>query len=32
MWRVGTDATLLNLAVRVLGGRVRGLYKRLNGY
>lgn len=32
LWRVGTDAVLLNLLVRLLGGWVRGFYKRLSGY
>lgn len=32
LWRVGSDAKALNLVVRLLGSRVRGLYKHLNGY
>lgn len=32
LWRVGSDAVLLNLAVRLLGSWVRGVYKRLSGY
>jgi NAD(P)-dependent dehydrogenase (short-subunit alcohol dehydrogenase family) len=32
LWRVGTDAMLLNLLVRLPGSWVRGIYKRLNGY
>lgn len=32
LWRVGGDATALNIAVRLLGGSVRGIYKKLTGY
>jgi NAD(P)-dependent dehydrogenase (short-subunit alcohol dehydrogenase family) len=32
LWRVGMDATALNIAVRILGSRSRGLYKMLTGY
>jgi NAD(P)-dependent dehydrogenase (short-subunit alcohol dehydrogenase family) len=31
LWRVGLDAKLLNLAVRLLGGASRGLLRRLTG-
>jgi len=32
LWRVGADATALNIAVRLLGGSARGVYKQLTGY
>lgn len=32
LWRVGRDAVAINLAARLLGSRVRGVYKYLNGY
>lgn len=32
LYRVGTDAHILNLVVRLLGSRSRGLYKYLTGY
>jgi len=32
LWRVGADATVLNIAVRLLGSSARGVYKKLTGY
>jgi NAD(P)-dependent dehydrogenase (short-subunit alcohol dehydrogenase family) len=32
LWRVGVDARALNIAVRLLGSGVRGIYKKLSGY
>lgn len=32
LWRVGVDAHLLNLVVRLLGTRSRAVYRRLMGY
>lgn len=32
LWRVGMDATALNIVVRILGSHSRGLYKLLAGY
>lgn len=32
LWRIGLDATALNITVRMLGSSVRGIYKKLCGY
>lgn len=32
LWRVGMDATALNIAARILGSQSRGVYKLLAGY
>lgn len=32
LWRIGFDATALNITVRMLGSSVRGIYKKLCGY
>lgn len=32
LWRIGADACLLNIVVRLLGSGVRVIYKKLSGY
>lgn len=32
LWRIGVDAIALNIAVRLLGSSIRGIYKKLSSY